>query len=53
MLGTAKTLDTFLQFCGQSSVEQCAFSAGSPAATRAKWQSLIERLLTDPGHRRR
>ncbi len=48
MLGTAKTLDTFLRFCGQSSVEQCAFSAGSPAATRAKWQSLIERLLTDP-----
>jgi pimeloyl-ACP methyl ester carboxylesterase len=46
--GTAKTLDAFLNFCGQSSVDQCAFSAGSPAATRAKWRSLAQRLLTTP-----
>ncbi|MEO8925556.1 MAG: alpha/beta hydrolase [Caulobacteraceae bacterium] len=47
-LGTAGTLDAFLELCGQASRDECAFSAGSAAATKAKWQTLIERIRKDP-----
>jgi pimeloyl-ACP methyl ester carboxylesterase len=46
--GTAQTLNAFLELCGQASRQQCAFSAGSGAATKAKWESLLERLRTSP-----
>jgi len=36
----AKGLDAFLAICGQRSTQACAFSAGSPAATKAKWDAL-------------
>jgi pimeloyl-ACP methyl ester carboxylesterase len=44
----AKTLDAFLNICGQRSKQDCAFSAGSPAATRAKWDALLARLRRGP-----
>ena len=34
--------------CGQRSTQACAFSAGSPAATRAKWDALLARLRQAP-----
>ena len=44
----AKTLTAFLSICGQRSTQQCAFSAGSPAATTAKWDALLTRLRQGP-----
>ena len=35
------TLAAFLRLCGQVSAKDCAFSAGSPAATTAKWTTLL------------
>jgi pimeloyl-ACP methyl ester carboxylesterase len=46
--GSAKTLNAFLDLCGRSNTAQCAFSAGSPAATRAKFETLLSRLRTHP-----
>ncbi len=46
--GSAKTLNAFLDLCGRSNTVQCAFSAGSPAATRAKFATLLRRLRTHP-----
>jgi len=46
--GSAKTLDAFLTLCGQASTAQCAFSAGSAAATKAKWTALLRRLRAHP-----
>jgi pimeloyl-ACP methyl ester carboxylesterase len=46
--GAAKTLDAFLTLCGQASTAQCAFSAGSAAATQAKWMTLLQRLREHP-----
>jgi pimeloyl-ACP methyl ester carboxylesterase len=46
--GAAKTLAAFLHICGQRSIQDCAFSAGSPAATRAKWDALLTRLRRAP-----
>jgi pimeloyl-ACP methyl ester carboxylesterase len=46
--GTAKTLNAFFKSCGQASTEQCAFSAGSAAATKAKWKSLLENIRASP-----
>ena len=43
-MGTASTLDAFLETCGQTSTQRCPFSAGSAAATKAKWVSLVEQL---------
>lgn len=40
----AKGMNGFLTLCGQASTSACAFSAGSPAATRAKWNTLLDRL---------
>jgi hypothetical protein len=44
----AKVLDSFLRICGQNSTSVCAFSAGSPAATSAKWNALLARLQRAP-----
>jgi pimeloyl-ACP methyl ester carboxylesterase len=47
-LAAAATLRDFLDLCGQTATPACAFSAGSPAATRAKWATLLRRLLRHP-----
>jgi pimeloyl-ACP methyl ester carboxylesterase len=47
-LGAAKTLNAFLDLCGSTDAAHCAFSAGSPGATRAKYGALLARLQTDP-----
>jgi pimeloyl-ACP methyl ester carboxylesterase len=44
----AQTLEAFLSICGQRSTQDCAFSAGSPAATTAKWDALLARLRQGP-----
>ena len=44
----SKVLDSFLRICGQKSTSVCAFSAGSPAATSAKWSALLARLQRGP-----
>jgi pimeloyl-ACP methyl ester carboxylesterase len=44
----AKEFDSFLRLCGQHSTQACAFSAGSPAATRAKWDALLARAKRAP-----
>ena len=41
---TAKTLDAFLDLCGSTDTAHCAFSAGSPEATRQKFTELLARL---------
>jgi pimeloyl-ACP methyl ester carboxylesterase len=38
----------FLSLCGQQTASVCAFSAGSPAATRAKFATLLKRLQAHP-----
>jgi pimeloyl-ACP methyl ester carboxylesterase len=43
-----KALAAFLRICGQRSTQACAFSAGSPAATKAKWDALLARLRRAP-----
>jgi pimeloyl-ACP methyl ester carboxylesterase len=44
----ARSLDAFLRICGQRTTSDCAFSAGSPAATTAKWDALLARLRRAP-----
>jgi pimeloyl-ACP methyl ester carboxylesterase len=44
----AETLRAFLDLCGRAETAQCAFSANSPAATRAKWTTLLGRLREQP-----
>jgi pimeloyl-ACP methyl ester carboxylesterase len=44
---TAKTLGAFLDLCGSTDTTHCAFSAGSPAATRQKFSELLARLPVD------
>ncbi|MFE2145619.1 alpha/beta fold hydrolase, partial [Streptomyces sp. NPDC059456] len=44
----AATLDRFLDLCGSAPVARCAFSAGSPGATRAKFDRLMQRLREHP-----
>ncbi|OQD52806.1 hypothetical protein BM536_032490 [Streptomyces phaeoluteigriseus] len=46
--GSAGTLEQFLDHCGRAPVTECVFSAGSPAATRAKYHSLLRRLAKGP-----
>jgi len=46
--GAAKTLEAFLTLCGQAAPAQCAFSAGSAGATKAKWTILLRRLRERP-----
>jgi pimeloyl-ACP methyl ester carboxylesterase len=45
----AATLRSFLDLCGQAAA-RCAFSAGSPAATRAKFAVLLRRQSRHPVH---
>ncbi|MET9886159.1 alpha/beta fold hydrolase [Streptomyces sp. NPDC006430] len=47
-LGSADTLGQFLDHCGRAPVARCAFSAGSPAQTRAKYDTLLARLAQRP-----
>jgi pimeloyl-ACP methyl ester carboxylesterase len=46
--GMAATLRAFADLCGATDVATCAFAAGSPTATRAKWATLLERLKANP-----
>jgi pimeloyl-ACP methyl ester carboxylesterase len=47
-IAAARTLSAFLGLCGQASTDRCAFSAGSPTATQAKWTTLLQRLREHP-----
>ncbi|MGW7284741.1 alpha/beta hydrolase [Streptomyces sp. NPDC054847] len=47
-LGAAGILDQFLALCGSSTTTRCAFSAGSPQATKNKWEELLRRLRERP-----
>ncbi|MFD5424802.1 alpha/beta hydrolase [Streptomyces sp. NPDC127084] len=47
-LSAAATLRRFLDLCGRTDTEHCAFSAGSPSATRAKYEQLLRRLEQRP-----
>jgi pimeloyl-ACP methyl ester carboxylesterase len=50
-VGARTTLDAFLDLCGSTSTERCAFSAGSPEATRAKFDALMLLLQSsDPSY---
>ncbi|MGH3223651.1 MAG: alpha/beta hydrolase, partial [Streptosporangiaceae bacterium] len=42
------TLAAFLRLCGQASAKACAFSAGTPAATSAKWNTLLRLASRHP-----
>jgi pimeloyl-ACP methyl ester carboxylesterase len=44
----AAELTDFLDLCGQATTAACAFSAGTPAATLAKWHTLLNRLRAHP-----
>jgi pimeloyl-ACP methyl ester carboxylesterase len=44
----AETLNAFLTLCGRASTDRCVFSAGSAAATQAKWDTLLHRLRRQP-----
>ncbi|MFC5744628.1 alpha/beta hydrolase [Actinomadura rugatobispora] len=44
----AATLDQFLSLCGSTTTAVCAFSAGGPKATRAKFDQLMRRLREHP-----
>jgi pimeloyl-ACP methyl ester carboxylesterase len=44
----AATLRDFLDLCGKRTTSACAFSAGTPAATQAKWAALLRRLGRHP-----
>ncbi|MFD3731290.1 alpha/beta hydrolase [Streptomyces sp. NPDC058632] len=44
----AATLDQFLTLCGSATTGRCAFSAGSPKATRDKFDHLMKRLREHP-----
>jgi pimeloyl-ACP methyl ester carboxylesterase len=42
------TMKDFLDLCGKDSTKACAFSAGSPAATTAKWDKLLHLASAHP-----
>jgi pimeloyl-ACP methyl ester carboxylesterase len=42
------TLAAFLRLCGQASTKACAFSAGTPTATTAKWNTLLRLVSRHP-----
>ncbi len=42
----ATTIDAFMTACGSVAAAGCAFSAGSPEATRQKWTELLRRPST-------
>src|ERR1700683_5185447 len=45
---SAASMRAFLDLCGKTTAAACAFSAGTPAATRAKWDTLLRRLGRHP-----
>jgi len=47
-LGGATTLAAMLRLCGRATVADCAFSAGTAAKTRAKFEALLARLRKGP-----
>jgi pimeloyl-ACP methyl ester carboxylesterase len=47
-LATAAALHSYLDLCGQEPVSACAFSAGAPAATEAKFATLEKILQQHP-----
>jgi pimeloyl-ACP methyl ester carboxylesterase len=47
-MSSAATLNALLDQCGAVPASRCAFSAGSPAATRAKFTALLARLRRHP-----
>lgn len=47
-LGSADVLGQFLDLCGRAPLSGCAFSAGSPEATRVKFGELLGRLSERP-----
>lgn len=47
-VASAATMRSFLDLCGKATTSACAFSAGSPAATRAKWHTLLHRVRVHP-----
>lgn len=47
-LGSAETLRLFLRECGRVGTDRCAFSAGSPRATRHKYAALLASLKDEP-----
>jgi pimeloyl-ACP methyl ester carboxylesterase len=47
-IGNDRTLDKFLTLCGDAGTDQCTFSAGNAAATRAKFTILLLRLRAHP-----
>jgi pimeloyl-ACP methyl ester carboxylesterase len=47
-LATASVMRSFLNLCATASSSACAFSAGTAAATRAKFTTLLNRLLKHP-----
>jgi pimeloyl-ACP methyl ester carboxylesterase len=44
----AAEMRSFLNLCGRQPTSRCAFSAGTPAATRAKFATLLRRLRAHP-----
>jgi pimeloyl-ACP methyl ester carboxylesterase len=50
-VGARTTLDAFLDLCGRTSIARCGFSAGTAAATRAKFDALMLDLQSsDPSY---
>jgi pimeloyl-ACP methyl ester carboxylesterase len=47
-LAAAAGMRSFLDLCGKAATAACAFSAGTPAATEAKFGTLLHRLLLHP-----
>ncbi|MEZ0112080.1 pimeloyl-ACP methyl ester carboxylesterase [Catenulispora sp. EB89] len=47
-VASARTLDGLLNLCGRTFTAKCAFSAGTPAATRAKYSTLMQLLHAHP-----
>jgi pimeloyl-ACP methyl ester carboxylesterase len=46
--GQKATLRQFLDLCGRAGIRHCAFSAGTPRATRARYATLLRRLRRHP-----
>jgi pimeloyl-ACP methyl ester carboxylesterase len=46
--GIAANMAAFLRLCGKTTTAACAFSASTPAATTAKWNTLLSRLSKHP-----
>jgi pimeloyl-ACP methyl ester carboxylesterase len=47
-LAAAAVTRSFLSLCGEAATTACAFSAGTPAATQAKYGRLLQRLRRHP-----